>query len=157
MQNTVIVHVQLPAAGDGAAIEGHPAAAGGAANDAHAAGEPGPKFARYNTAEKKDALKEWRSRDHECKVTLGAKQCHRQWQRGYFAGVGDDAPGHHVGRNTRRATPVTVWDANVGNWAAGEFHRVVLSRSEDPDMAAVVVGDHVVVAPLALVRKLPNA
>ena len=54
-------------------------------------------------------------------------------------------------------TPVTVWDANVGNWAAGEFHRVVLSRSEDPDMAAVVVGDHVVVAPLALVRKLPNA
>ena len=136
-----------------------PAAAVPAANaaDANGAGEPASKFAKFNTAEKKEGLKVSHAREHEAQLNVKVKQCHRQWKRGYFAGVSENVPGDRVGMNTQAATPVTVWDAGVGGWTAGVFHRGVLSRSEDPDMAVVVVDGHVVVAPLQLVRKLPNA
>ena len=127
----------------------------GAATAAAGTGGPVSKFAKNNTEEKKQDLAAWHARVHGKTTDVLVKKCHRQWKRGDFAEV-KDLPGDRVGIVTSAATPVTVWNVNAGSWANGVFHRRVLSRSADPDMAVVVVGDGIVVAPLQLVRKRLN-
>jgi len=114
------------------------------------------RFAKHNTAEKKDSLRAKRARAHEADIDVLVRRCHRHYENGAFSEVGEK-PGSRLGFHVEEGTSGMMYDPSVAQWVHVLFLRVIKTRKgKSPDMVAAVRvnGGSTIVAPFPCARRV---